>query len=78
MDTFTALVLVCSLATTPDLSQCDRSNAVAYLRVPGEFTNTIACGMQGQALLASMPLGEDLGKDERVRVVCYHNKRTER
>ena len=30
----TALVLICSVAVTPDLRDCSRSNAVAVMRVP--------------------------------------------
>src|SRR6266567_9348635 len=33
----TALVLICSVAVTPDLGSCDRDNAVHVLRVPAEF-----------------------------------------
>jgi hypothetical protein len=33
----TAIVLVCSLAVTPDLRDCSRNNALHVLQVPEEF-----------------------------------------
>ena len=48
----TALVLICSLATTPDLASCTRDNAVDVLRVPESFGNPAMCFMHGQAYLA--------------------------
>jgi hypothetical protein len=66
----TALVLVCSLAATPDLRGCDQSNAVDVMRVPEEQSNPAICFMHGQAYLAGTALGRQLGADERVKVVC--------
>jgi hypothetical protein len=66
----TALILICSLATTPELATCTRDNAVNVMRVPESFGNPATCFMHGQAYLAGTSLGRDLGQDERVKVVC--------
>jgi hypothetical protein len=66
----TALVLVCSLAITPDLASCNRDNAVSVTRVPEEFGNPAMCFMHGQAYLAQTEMGRELSEDERVKVVC--------
>jgi hypothetical protein len=66
----TALVLVCSMAITPELRDCDRSNAVTVLQVPEAFGNPVMCMMHGQACLAGTAIGRDLRADERVKVLC--------
>jgi hypothetical protein len=66
----TALVLVCSLAITPELRDCDQSNAMDVMRVPEEFSNPTTCLMHGQAYLADTAMGRRLGDDERVKVSC--------
>jgi len=66
----TALVLVCSLAMTPDLAACDRNTATDVIRVPAEFAHPATCLMQAQAYLAETSIGRDLGPDERIKVVC--------
>ena len=65
-----ALVLICSVAITPDLRDCTRSNATVLMRVPADFGNPVTCFMQGQAYLAQTTMGQELGEDERVKVVC--------
>jgi hypothetical protein len=65
-----ALVLVCSLAATPDLRACDQSNAVDVMRVPEEIGNPATCFMHGQAYLAQTEFGRQLAEDERIKVVC--------
>ena len=70
----TALVLVCSLALTPDLAACDRNNAVDVMRVPEEFGNPATCFMHGQAYLAQAALGRTLAANERIKVVCIQSK----
>lgn len=65
-----ALVLVCSLLQTPNLKDCDQSNAVDVLRVPEDFSNPVMCMMHGQAYLADVSLGRNLQKDEAVVVKC--------
>jgi hypothetical protein len=66
----TALILICSLSVTPDLSSCNQSNAVSSLRVPDQFGSPATCFIHGQAYLAETSLGRDLASDERVRVIC--------
>jgi hypothetical protein len=69
----TALVLVCSLAVTPDLRTCDRNNAVHVVQVPEEFTMPAMCAMRGQSYLAETSIGQELAKDERVKVMCIRH-----
>ena len=66
----TALVLVCSLAITPDLADCTHKNALDVMRVPDEFTSPIACAMRGQAYLAETAIGRRLTKDQSVKIIC--------
>ena len=69
----TALILVCSLAMTPDLGACDRDNAVHVLQVPEEFAMPAMCAMRGQAFLAETSIGQELTNDERVKIVCIRH-----
>jgi hypothetical protein len=66
----TALVLICSLAVTPDVRDCTRANATAVMRVPVKFENPATCFMHGQAYLAETSIGKELGNNEQVKVVC--------
>jgi hypothetical protein len=66
----TALVLVCSIATTPNLRDCDTNNARMIMRVPEPYASPAACAMQGQAYLAETAIGRSLGSNDRVKVVC--------
>jgi hypothetical protein len=66
----TALILICSLQSTPDLQSCTRETAVDTMRVPEAFANPATCFMHGQAYLAETSLGRDLTENERVKVVC--------
>jgi hypothetical protein len=66
----TALILICSLATTPDVRACTRDNAVDAISVPEAFANPVTCLMHSQAYLAETSLGRDLSENERVKVVC--------
>ena len=71
----TAIVLVCSLALTPDLHECNQSNATDVLRVPEEFGNPAMCFMHGQAYLAGISVGRQLAEDERVKVTCVPTRK---
>lgn len=73
----TALVLVCSIATTPDLKDCDASNARVVMRVPAAYANSVTCAMHGQAYLAETAVGRALGADDRVKVVCMRQEEAE-
>jgi len=70
----TALVLVCSVAITPDLRDCTRENAAAVMLVPVQSGNSATCFMHGQAYLAQTSIGRDLGVDDRVKVVCVRTE----
>jgi hypothetical protein len=65
-----ALVLICSIAATPDLSDCTRENATTVMRVPGESGHPSSCIMQAQAFLAATSVGQEFGSDDRVKIVC--------
>jgi hypothetical protein len=71
----TALVLVCSIASTPDLRNCDASNARIVMRVPAEYWNPVTCAMHGQAYLAETAVGRSLNAADRVKVVCERQDR---
>ncbi|HEY6992150.1 MAG TPA: hypothetical protein VH397_00425 [Xanthobacteraceae bacterium] len=66
----TALILVCSLATVPDLGDCTRDNAFDVLQVPATFASPVTCFMHGQAYVADTSIGRGLAADEAVKVVC--------
>jgi hypothetical protein len=66
----TAIILVCSLAVTPDLRECSRDNAASVMQVPEEFALPSQCMMRGQAFLAETSIGRDLTDQERVKVLC--------
>jgi hypothetical protein len=70
----TALVLVCSLGTTPDLATCNKDSAADVLRVPEEFANPATCFMHGQAYLAQTELGRGLAKGYQVKIVCVRSQ----
>jgi hypothetical protein len=66
----TAIILVCSVAVTPELRDCNRTNAVHVLRLPEETGNPFMCMLHGQAYLAGTTIGRELREDERVKVMC--------
>lgn len=69
------MILVCSLAVTPDLAACSQSNAVHTMYVPEQFANPATCFLHGQAYLAETSIGQDIGQDERVKIVCVRSSR---
>jgi hypothetical protein len=66
-----AIVLICSLAVTPDVRDCTRENAMAVAVMPERFSNPVTCAIRSQAYLAETALGVELGNGERVKVICY-------
>jgi hypothetical protein len=70
----TALILICSLASTPDLRDCSRANAVDVLMTPVAFANPATCFMHGQAYLAETSIGQELGDGDRVKIVCARSE----
>lgn len=73
----TALALICSILATPDLRDCDETNARVVMLVPESFTNPITCAMHGQAYIAGTAIGQNLAKSDRVKVVCRPLERSE-
>jgi hypothetical protein len=70
----TALVLICSTAITPDVRDCTRDNATAVVLVPVQSGNPATCFMHGQAYLAQTSIGQELGINDRVKVVCVRSE----
>ena len=70
----TALVLICSITITPDLRDCTRDNATAVMRMPVESGNPLICFMHGQAFLAQSSIGQELGDNDRVKIVCARSE----
>jgi hypothetical protein len=70
----TALVLICSTAVTPDLRDCTRDNATAVMRLPAQSGNPATCFMHGQAFLAQSSIGQELGDNERVKIICARSE----
>ena len=63
---FKVLILVCSVALSPD--ECQADTAVAVIDGP-EAPNEVMCGLNGQAYLANTALAERR-EDEYVKVTC--------
>jgi hypothetical protein len=74
MKMLTALVLICSMAVSPDLRDCGRDNATAVMRVPAEFGNPATCLMHGQAYLAETSIGQEITRNERAKVICARSE----
>jgi hypothetical protein len=70
----TALILICSATIAPDFVGCTRSNATAVMRVPAEFGNPSTCFMHAQAYLAGTSFGQDLGRNDRVKIICVRSE----
>jgi len=70
----TAMILICSLANTPNIGDCSRNNAVDVMWVPETFSNPVTCFMHGQAYLAGSAVGRDLHQNERVKVICVRRQ----
>jgi hypothetical protein len=70
----TALILICSAAVAPDLGECTRSNATTVMRVPAEFGNPSTCFMHAQTYLAQTSFAQDLGPNDRVKIVCVRSE----
>jgi len=73
----TAVVLICSVLATPDLRDCDETNARAVMLVPEEFASPITCAMHGQAYVAETAIGRSLAESDRIKVVCRSRPPTE-
>lgn len=73
----TAIILICSLATTPDIRDCTVANAADVMRAPGEYALPTQCFMRGQAFFAETSIAADLRADDVVKIVCVHERRAE-
>jgi hypothetical protein len=73
----TALVLICSVLVTPDLRDCDKSNARAVMLVPQGFASPVTCAVHGQAYVAETAIGQNLGESDRIKVVCRPRQSSE-
>jgi len=71
-----ALILVCSLASVPDLASCTEANATQVVRDPEAFVSPITCYVHGQAYFAETAMGRDLGEGDIVKVVCARSRIT--
>jgi hypothetical protein len=69
----TALILICSLASIPNLAACTQENALALVRDPETFAGPAACFMHAQAYLAQSAIGRDLSEDEIIKVTCVRS-----
>jgi hypothetical protein len=70
----TAMILICSVANTPNIADCSRANALDVLWLPELFSNPVTCFMHGQAYVAGSAVGRDLTESERVKVVCLRKQ----
>src|SRR5262245_49893745 len=70
----TALVLICSLASVPQLAACNRDSALEVVQVPATFADPVTCLMHGQAYLAATSIGRELAENEAVKVICVRSR----
>jgi hypothetical protein len=70
----TALILICSLTSVPDIGACTEDNALEVLRSPETFASPVTCLMHGQAYMAGTATGRDLNADEAVKVICKRSR----
>ena len=73
----TAVVLICSVLVTPNLRDCDETNARAVMLVPEAFASPITCAMHGQAYVAGTAIGQNLADSDRIKVVCRSRQPSE-
>jgi hypothetical protein len=73
----TALILVCSVLVTPNLRDCDETNARIVMLVPEKFASPVTCAMHGQAYIAQTAIGQNLASSDRVKVVCRSRQPSE-
>jgi hypothetical protein len=70
------LVLVCSLVITPDIRECDRTNAVHVIRLPETYYMPATCFIRGEAYIAETEIGQTLTEGEVVKVQCFHERKS--
>lgn len=70
----TALALICSILATPDLRDCDETNARVVMLVPERFASPITCAIHGQAYIAGSAIAQNLAESDRIKIVCRRAK----
>jgi hypothetical protein len=70
METFTALMLVCSIATAP--AACQPENAISTVRGP-KFANQALCSSVGQTTVAPTEIAPRAG-EEYLKIKCVRTK----
>lgn len=65
-----ALILVCSLAITPNIRDCDQANAVDVIRLRSATASPTSCLLQGEAYVAGTAIGRNIAVDEALKVTC--------
>ena len=73
----TALVLICSILDTPNLRDCDETNARVVMVAPEAFASPITCAMHGQAYIAETAVGQNLADSDRIKIVCRQQRPSE-
>jgi hypothetical protein len=68
----TALILICAVTGAAD-SACTRPNARAVIRVPNKFSNPVTCFLHAQTYLAETSIGQELGSEDRVKIICVRS-----
>jgi hypothetical protein len=66
------VLLVCASSIAP--GDCQPDTALYLLNGP-DASNEVACGMQSQAYLAQTWIGQTLGEEEYVKIVCQMGAR---
>ena len=64
------VVLVCSINSTPQLADCDRTNAVRVFQLQGHFQTRTMCVAHGEAFVAMFEDKIALKNDERLVPKC--------
>jgi hypothetical protein len=65
-----ALVLICPLFASTEVTHCAWSKATAAIRLPGEFASPVPCLLHGHAFFSERSLAMHLSESEQVKVVC--------
>jgi hypothetical protein len=74
----TAIILVCNLATIPDIRDCNTSNAVHVMHSPETFGSPFLCFKHGQALLAETAMGQEMAIGEVIKIACVRTQAVNR
>lgn len=69
----TAMVLICSVANTPNIADCSRAPSMSFGYLSCSRTRSRASCM-GRPYVAGSAVGRDLTENERVKVVCLRKQ----